>query len=63
MHFAYVPVYPTWQLSFKNIKATERLFGRLKNDKFNAQYFGLTGLTFLRGYTEAKNVFFLFQFI
>ena len=25
-----------------------------KNDKFNAQYFGQTELTFLRGYTQAK---------
>ena len=35
------------------VKPIERLTGRLKNVKFNSQYFGYTGLTFLRGYTKA----------
>ena len=36
------------------IKPIERLNGWPKNVKFNAQYVGYTGLTFLRGYTKWK---------
>ena len=32
----------------------ERLTGWPKNVKFNAQYFGYTGLAVLRGYTKWK---------
>ena len=41
-------------LNYKTDLKAERT---AKNTKFNAQYFGYPGLTFLRGYTEARFIF------